>query len=237
MEWLPDYALPEDEMQINHGNAFIKLRQAAIRVYTSEKYEKRGECGEIALHAVCRQFFDTIPISPRVFYKSSTNDVVKSFDLVHARFPSGKPFEIWLGESKLYEDSSDAIGDAISSIVSHIDAGFLKNQKLLLGPQVPKTSPHYDEILKVFKTQTSIDEFLKAAVFVIGISCNSIAAKEAEQCDPAYVDQAKKELAYLVGRLSKSGLCSKLRIVLVYIPLASKAALVSDFDKRLKGLQ
>ncbi len=142
VEWLPDYALAEDELRTHHGNAFVKLRQAAVRVYTSKKYEFRGEAGEIALHAICRDYFNTIPISPRVFFKSTSNDVIKSFDLVHARFPKDKPFEIWLGESKLYDDASAAISSAISSIKDHIDKGFLTNQKLLLGPQIPKSTPH-----------------------------------------------------------------------------------------------
>ncbi len=102
-EWLPDYALPEDELRMDHGNVLLKLNQAAIRVYTSAKYASRGEAGEIALHAICRDFFDTIPISPRVFYKSASNDVVKAFDLVHVRFPKDGSIQIWLGESKLYK--------------------------------------------------------------------------------------------------------------------------------------
>lgn len=238
VEWLPDYALPEEELQTtNHANAFVKLRQAALRVYTSEKYKKRGEAGEIALHAVCRDFFDTIPISPRVFYKSTSNDVIKSFDLVHARFPAGKPFEIWLGESKLYGDPTGAITDAISSIKNHIDQGFLTNQKLLLGPQIPKTTPHYDEIVQVFKTQTSIDKFLASAVFVVGIACESAAAKTAKSATSDYVTKTTNELQYLAKRLLSSGLCAKLRLVLVYIPLASKKDLIDSFDGRLKGLQ
>ncbi|MGY3103591.1 hypothetical protein ACVWW7_000218 [Bradyrhizobium sp. LM6.9] len=66
IEWLPEYALPEDELSVNHGNMYVKLKQAAIRVYTSEKYKKRGEAGEIALHAICRDYFGTLPISNRV---------------------------------------------------------------------------------------------------------------------------------------------------------------------------
>jgi hypothetical protein len=77
IEWLPEYALPEDELAVTHANMYVKLKQAAIRVYTSDKYKNRGEVGEITLHAICRDYFDTLPISPRVFYKSATNDVVK----------------------------------------------------------------------------------------------------------------------------------------------------------------
>lgn len=236
-EWLPDYALPEEELSVNHANSLAKINQAAIRVYTSKKYEKRGEAGEIALHSICRDFFGTIPISPRVFYKSASNDVVKAFDMVHARFPENAPIEIWLGESKLWEDGSLAVADAISSIRSHIDAGFLSNEKLLLGPQIPKTTPRYDEVMAIFKKQTSLDVLLKSAVFAIGILSDSHSAKAATQRDAKYLEGAKKELLALSESLSSSGLTSTLRIVLVYIPLAGKAELVQAFDARLKGLQ
>ena len=111
VEWLPEYALPEEELNVNHGNMYVKLKQAAIRVYTSPKYERRGECGEIAIHAICREYFQTLPISPRVFYKSTSNDVIKAFDMVHARFPQSGGIELWLGESKLYTDTASAISD------------------------------------------------------------------------------------------------------------------------------
>lgn len=145
MEWIVDYALSEDELSVHHGNLYIRLKEAAARIYTSAKYKQRGEVGEIALHAVCRDFFGTIPIAPRVFYLTASNDVVKSFDMVHVRYIEGKKPELWLGESKFYTDPKDAISAAIESISTHIDRGFLNNQKLLLGPQVSKSIPHYQE--------------------------------------------------------------------------------------------
>ncbi len=236
-EWLPDYALPEEELRVNHANSLLKLNQAAVRVYTSEKYKNRGEAGEIALHAICRDFFDTIPISPRVFYKSASNDVVKAFDMVHVRFPPTGAIEIWLGESKLYVEGAAATADAITSIRAHIDGGFLSNQKLLLGPQIPKTTPRHDEISAIFKKQASLDTLLRNAVFAVGIFCNSNSAAAAKKQDEVYLKAAKEELAVLAAKLSASGLATKLKLVLIYIPLADKGALVDAFDKRLKGLQ
>jgi hypothetical protein len=236
-EWLPDYALPEEELRVNHANSLLKLNQAAIRVYTSDKYKSRGEAGEIALHAVCRDFFGTIPISPRVFYKSSTNDVIKAFDMVHVRFPPNAALEIWLGESKLYDDGADAIADAIKSVRAHVEAGFLSNQKLLLGPQIPKTTPRYDEIMKIFKKQASLDLLINSAVFAIGILATSKSAAVAKKHDPIYLKAVKAELAALSAKLAASKLAASLKLVLIYIPLADKAGLVDAFDKRLKGLQ
>jgi hypothetical protein len=155
IEWLPEYALPEDELAVTHANIYVMLKKAAVRVYTSPKYAKRGEAGEIALHAICRDYFDTLPISNRVFYKSASNDVVKAFDLVHARFPEKGGVELWLGESKLYQDTMDAITAALASVTEHLEQGFLKEQKLLLGPQIPKATPRYDELMELFEPQTT----------------------------------------------------------------------------------
>jgi hypothetical protein len=237
VEWLPDCALAEEELKTDHGNAFVKLQQAAARVYTSAKYQKRGEAGEIALHAVCREFFNTIPISPRVFYKSASNDPVKSFDLVHARFPDGKPFEIWLGESKLYKNRGQAIAAAIKSIKDHIKQGFLTREKLLLGPQISKATPNYDQIMDVFKARTSLDKFLEAAVFIIGILADSDGAKNATVTCGEYVSAAVAELQEMIDVLSGINFGTPLRLMLIYVPLAGKQDLAEAFDKRLKALQ
>jgi hypothetical protein len=237
IEWLPEYALPEEELNIHHGNMYVKLQQAAVRVYTSPKYEKRGEAGEIAIHAICREFFGTLPISPRVFYKTTSNDVIKAFDMVHARFPAGGGVELWLGESKLYTDAASAIAEAIESVSMHIEKGFLESQKLFLGPQIPKTTPLYDELMELFAPQTSLDRFLSSAVFVIGILSDSEAAKAAKRIDDAYATRLTGELAKISGKIETSGLINRIRIALIYIPLATKGELVAAFDSKLKGLQ
>jgi len=55
-EWLPEFALNEDEFSnLNGSNARRALKAAALTIYTSEKYKNRGEVGEILLHAIIRQ--------------------------------------------------------------------------------------------------------------------------------------------------------------------------------------
>jgi len=237
IEWLPEYALPEDELAVTHANMYVKLRQAAIRVYTSDKYKKRGEAGEIALHAICRDYFHTLPISNRVFYKSASNDVVKAFDMVHARFPDKGGVELWLGESKLYLDTKEAITEAVKSVTEHLEQGFLKEQKLILGPQIPKATPRYDELIQLFEPQTSIDTFISSAVFVIGVLSTSAACGAATQITSEYKIALEKELADISKRLENSGLTKKIRMALIYVPLADKNGFVTAFDTKLKGLQ
>lgn len=237
MEWLPDYALAEEELSVNHGNIYVRLKQAAVRVYTSEKYKKRGELGEISIHAICRDFYDTIPISNRVFYKSASNDVVKAFDMVHARVIDGEPVQIWLGESKLWKDRQDAVQDAIKSMRSHLAAGFLKSEKLLLGPQIPKTTPRYDEIMHFFKPQTSLDELLGNAVFPVLVAANSQAVISAKTGDEEYKSSIKKEVEEILAAVSNAKDLAGLKILVISVPVADKDALLDAFDLKLKGLQ
>lgn len=236
IEWIPDYALREDELNVNHGNMYVRLKQAAVRVYATDKYAKRGEFGEIALHAICRSFFDTIPLAPRVFYKTSSNDVVKSFDLAHVRYLGKDRFEIWLGESKFYKSGMEAVASAIESIKTHIDAGFLRHEKLLLGPQVSKSLPHAEAIRKLLASQTSLDALFKNAVFPVCIACDShaIAAHKAHTED--YLTAVLEELVSYRYKLNESSLPHQIKMLLIYIPLGSKEQLAAAFDKRLKGL-
>lgn len=236
MEWLADYALKEDELRVHHGNMYVRLREAAARIYDSEHYKARGEIGEITLHAICRDFFGTIPFAPRVFYLTSSNDVVKSFDMVHVRYMDNDGLELWLGEAKFYKDAMSAISAAISSVETHIDQGFLNREKLILGPQVSKDIPRYEEIRELLSTQTSLDSLFKTAVFPICIACNSEATANNTEISDTYLKQVAEELAGLEKRVAESGLTQKIRIMLIYVPLGSKEALADSFDKRLKGI-
>lgn len=236
MEWIADYALREDELNVHHGNMYVRLKEAAARVYNSKNYKSRGEIGEIILHAICREYFNTIPFAPRVFYLTSSNDVVKSFDMVHVRYLAERAFELWLGEAKFYKNGQEAIQAAIDSVTAHIQQGFLKNEKLLLGPQVSKSIPLHQEIRDLLSTQTSLDELFKTAVFPVCIACDSIAAATGKEFSQAYVDSIKKEFQELTGKIMKSDLIQKIKVLLIYVPLASKQKLAQAFDMRLKGV-
>lgn len=238
IEWIIDYALKSDELRdTNHTNTFVRLKQAASRVYTSEKYERRGEVGEIAAHAICRTYFNTLPVAARVNYLSASNDPVKAFDLVHVRYISGDNIELWLGEAKFFKNRNDAIKDAIVSIKSHITAGFLKNEKLLLGPQVSNDIPHSANIKKLLSAEASLDELIASAVFPVLIAANSDATSSHVSATDGYSAEVTDEMNALWEKLKASGLTEKISIKLIYVPLGDKDAINKAFDDRLKGLQ
>lgn len=238
--WIIDYALRSEELRnIDHTNSYIRLREAAVRVYTSEKYEKRGEIGEIAAHAICRTFFGTIPVAARVNYLSASNDPVKAFDLVHVRYngEESDEIELWLGEAKFYTDRNAAVRAAIASINSHITAGFLKNEKLLLGPQISNDIPHYDKIRELLSSETPLDELIQTAVFPVLIAANSDATAEHTSHSPQYTEKVESEMQELWDHIASSDINKTIKLKLIYVPSGDKNRLSAAFDRHLKALQ
>lgn len=236
IEWIADYALHEDELRVHHGNMYVRLREAAIRIYSSAEYAQRGEVGEIALHAICREFFGTIPFAPRVFYLTSSNEVVKSFDMVHVRYPAAGP-ELWLGEAKFYASGVEGARAAVRSLTQHLDRGFLQNEKLILGPQISRNIPEYQRIRDILSAQTSLDELFKTAVFPVCITSESAATASAKTICAEYSAALALEVAEMSRIIAASGLPQRARLVLLHLPLGSKQKLADAFDARLKGLR
>jgi hypothetical protein len=236
IEWIADYALHEDELRVHHGNMYVRLREAAIRIYSSADYTRRGEVGEIALHAICREFFGTIPFAPRVFYLTSSNEVVKSFDMVHVRYPAAGP-ELWLGEAKFYTSGVEGARAAVKSLTQHLDQGFLQNEKLILGPQISRNIPEYQLIRDLLSAQTSLDELFKTAVFPVCIASESAATVSAKTMCDEYSAALASELSEMSRVIAASGLPQRARLVLLHLPLGSKQKLANAFDARLKGLR
>jgi hypothetical protein len=62
---------------------------------STDKYQKRGEIGELLLHVICREVFKTYPAITKYFYKDSSNNTVKGFDAVHV-VVTKTGLELWL---------------------------------------------------------------------------------------------------------------------------------------------
>ena len=138
MEWLPEFALKHTELiGMNSGNAIPLIRDAAKRVYESKKFEKRGEFGELFLHAAIREVFDSLPAISKIYYKSARNDTVKGFDAVHvvAKPTTGK-LELWLGETKFYSDINHAVRDVVKELAVHTETNYLRDEFLLIKGKI-----------------------------------------------------------------------------------------------------
>ncbi|MCX8492178.1 MAG: DUF1837 domain-containing protein [Cyclobacteriaceae bacterium] len=241
MEWLTDYALIEDELKsFNSSTGRNLTKQAANRVYkaTDKKpVNKRGEIGEISLHAVCRYFFDTIPFVTTCYFKSATNDTVKGFDLIHTRLLPDNKFEIWFGESKFYTERNKAIESAIISINKVFEDNYFQNEKIWILSKQKNQSGTSVHVERLFESNVTIDELLKVAVFVIGIVAESEATKNANDLNDEYFVSLTEEINIMAKKLFSNKIKQKVNLKLIYIPLGNKKELICSFDAKLNGIQ
>ena len=237
MDWLPDFAIRHDDLpeKIETITDFRKLIEtAAKRVYDTKKSENRGELGEILLHAICRQFSGTFPTISKVYYKTSSNDVVKGFDLVHTRYDAkGQELQLWLGEAKFYKNGTRAVTDAIRSISDHLDAGFLTSEKILLGGKISKDTPGYSKLEWLFEKETPLDNIFERLIVPVLIAYDSKSASQYE--DGSTYDKSISAEIKTFQKRFKEKLPPDISVYCFYVPMDSKTELVKAFDKKLSG--
>lgn len=237
ISWLPAAVLRPDEFPANVGDWPAAARQAAFRFFQDVDPAKRGELGELLLHILCRIEFDTHPTLVKMFYKSATNDVVKGFDLVHTKYDAGRDrLELWLGEAKFYSDGKAAARAAVASIRDHLQAGFLKQEKALIGPLLRKDTPGYDKLRWLFSDTVPIDEIIDRIVVPTLVTFDS--SHVLSFCGDH--EQYNREIASEVATFHSSFRTLadlELEVKLIYLPLGGKAELCADFKKRLETFQ
>jgi len=233
-QWLPFAALnQENQLDFGSHNFVELLRNAAAHIYNTKKTASRGELGELLLHLACILHFETVPVMCKLVLKSSSNDTVKGFDGVHLVVKEDG-FELWLGESKFFSDPLEAIRDAVTSVKTHILPSFLTTEKAMLFGHVAPGIPYRDDVLKLFKSQTSGDKLLEMSVFPILITYESGSVSKFKALSNAYSESLAMELSALRDYFGEKANELKLNFQLVFVPMGKKKELVEHFDKLLE---
>ena len=235
LNWLPHFALRPSEIEsIGTQNHFKLLKEAAYRVFKKEAAKGRGEIGELLLHIIGVTEYRAQAFVSRLFYKMRTNDQVTGFDSALVTYDQDtEDVELWLGEAKFYKDTKDGVSAALSSLKTHLDAGFLEETKILVGPKIEPSSPGYEQLQWLFDDGNKLDEIIARIVVPVLIASESEAAKAYDGCDEAYQQLIIEEYDYVANRLAKSEIAKSVRIVAFYVPLASKEDLENEFVKKL----
>lgn len=246
LEWLPEFALKHSELEeLGHSNAMRLIRRAAKTVYQSEKYEKRGEFGEIMLHIAMRQFYDTLPAISKIFYKTSANETVKGFDAVHVvRGESG--LELWVGETKFYRCLKSAIRDVVAEIIDHLETDYLRSEFIFIANKIDSSWPEAGALNALIDQSSSIDKVFSSMCIPVLLTYESSATARSTKIDQKYREEIENELTSEFDRLRKS-LSEKYKdkyqedfgitLHVLVIPLADKDSFIHSLDKKLKGLQ
>ena len=223
-DWLPDVAFRPAEREALLFEPHKQIAQACKRFFKPDA-EKRGEIGEVLLHAMCRQEFGTISFVARLFYKMRTNDSITSVDVAHLLYDSGtQDIELWLGEAKLYDDLDQAKYRAIKSVEALWTEEFLTEMKALIGPKVESTAPYHDKLEWLFADETSLDHIVDRLVIPFCLAVDFDPTKEATARTTEYVEEVCKTLMQLRDYL-RHRVPAKIKIVCIFIPLDCKSTL------------
>ncbi|PXF32496.1 hypothetical protein WH50_04220 [Pokkaliibacter plantistimulans] len=246
MEWLPEFALEYSELsEIGHANALRMTKKAAKIVYQTEKYGLRGEFGELLLHIAIRQVYETLPAVSKIYYKSAVNETVKGFDAVHV-VRKDNDLELWIGETKFYENITKAIYDVSKEIVDHLETDYLRSEFILIKNKIDPSWPEAEKLKKLLHANTSLDEVFKKACIPILLTYDSDVVGVSGVSNDEYREKIRGELINTYARLrEKIGSEYKNRFTqdfpltahVILVPLREKKKLIAALDERLKALQ
>jgi hypothetical protein len=237
IEWLPDFVLRDSEREaLRAENAVELIAKAAYTVYTSDKYKRRGEPGELLLHIILRQVFKTIPAVAKLFFKDSTNDTVKGFDAVHV-VATDERLELWLGEVKFYDDIASAIRDVVKEITDHSDADYLRREFAAITNKIDSNWPHADRLKNLLDPNTSLDEVFDCICIPVLLTYDSETMAAHKKVTAEFKVAFETEVSRHHTTISAKSLPPKLRINLLLLPMNCKADLLREFDRRLKNVQ
>ena len=214
-------------------NVVAKIRQITASIYQSEKFENRGEFGELLLHAIIRETYNTLPAISKIYYKDGPNETVKGFDAVHV-VVTDDTLELWLGEVKFYKNISDAISDVIKEINQHIETRYVRNEFIAITNKIDTKWPHADRLKTLLHPNTSLDDvFSNTCIPVLLTYDSTILAKYNNKCDE-YVQEISEEFQKF-----HKVFCDKLgefplTIHLFLFPLNTKAELINSLESKLK---
>lgn len=238
MEWLPEFCLNTKERKgLSHATAVKSLRKAANLVYQTDKYRRRGEFGELFLHAAIRSVFESLPAISKIFYKSAHNDTVKGFDCVHIVGHLDN-LELWLGEVKFYADVATAMRDVIAELRKHLAPDFLRNEFILIGNKLDNRDAYTQAVQRLLSERTSLDDIFKRICIPVMLTYESTAvAAHTTICQEyitAFENEVKQHHATFTQR--SAGL-PMTRCHLFLLPLEKKQRLVNAMHDKLKAMQ
>jgi hypothetical protein len=237
MEWLPEFALNRREREgVGPSNMVALTAKAARLIYDTIDIEKRGEIGEILLHAIIRHEFGTIPAISKIYFKDSPSITVKGFDAVHIVVNSGL-FELWLGESKFYSDFKAAINAIVPEIKQHIESDYLRSEFTAIFSKIDPGWKYENELKELISRNNTLDKVFRALCIPAFVTYESQTIAKFRKASPEFVDSIKNEIMEHYEHFCKKDLPQKVKIHLLVLPIENKDELINYFDEKLKACQ
>lgn len=205
-----------------------------------DKYLKRGEFGELILHLLLRDFYKTVPLLSKIYFKDSLGHAVHGFDSVHIQEDNGT---LWLGESKLYTNSKKGIKELINDIKEHFKSDYLKSEFILISKKLKHLNniPNMDYWLNALTNSGALIEKLKTIniPLLCTYQCDLFSKYEDEVLDE-FVTEYLEEMNSLKKYFDDNNdhpFKTNLNIILILFPIQNKKEMVKALHHKLSLLQ
>ncbi|WP_329291378.1 DUF1837 domain-containing protein [Streptomyces pseudovenezuelae] len=245
-----DFALSYSERaEITTETAMEMVTRAVKKVYSTDKYHRRGEFGELLLHVALREVFNTQVAVSKIYFKDASNDTVKGFDAVHVVETADDKLELWLGEVKFYNKLAPAIRDVVQELHDHVDADYLRSEFLAIEGKIDPSWKHSQTLQQMIHQNVSLDDVFDNITIPVMLTYDSRVVNErvvelaanptASPNDTleAYREKFEAEVRDGWDRFVAAGLPARVRIRLILVPLHIKSVLIAALHERLKSWQ
>lgn len=234
-EALPDFALSYSEKtQFDSESGVRLLRRAANNFYSTDRFGRRGEFGELLLHMILTRLYGTEPAISKIFFKDAANDTVKGFDCVHV--VPGDQLELWLGEVKFYSDLAPAIRDVIEELRLHSQRDYLRSEFVAITNKIDANWPYADQLRRLLDEDTSLDEVFPRLRIPVLLTYDSETVRAHTSHQPPYIQEFTAEVMAAHERF-RDNYTGELLVHLLLLPLQSKRELVTLLHERLLAWQ
>jgi len=219
----------------------IYLEGGCLSDDIEDKYKRRGEFGELILHLLLRDYYSTIPLISKIYFKDTDGATVHGFDAVHVN-PNDKT--LWLGESKLYLDPKLGIKALIGDIKDHIKRDYLNREFALISKKVEFSNniEGKETWLELLKGSTKLSDQINAINMPLLCTYSSkiFSTYDDETCEKFKVEYENEinELYELFEKLKPAdGLASKVNVILLLFPVKCKIELIKRLHTKVALLK
>jgi len=213
-----------------------RLKEAAETVYLTEKYQTRGEFGELILHLLLRDFQNTIPLISKIYFKDSHNVPAHGFDGVQITI-NGDEKKLWLGESKLYKTGKEGVKELAKDIVKHVNADYIRAEFNLISRKLPTEVPEIEYWRTLMDKHQKLDKIFSNIVIPMVCTYSSNLFLNHSDNTAEYFKDFIKECYDLFETFNNAKPDTGVEIILLLLPVPDKDILNSELDKRLKTMQ
>lgn len=250
IDMLSETALSHDEKKSLCGKLYSILEESIRKTNCQD-----GEMGEVFLYGIMKEYYNALPIVPKIFYKQSRKVNAYGADSVHVTIEDNK-CHLWLGESKFYQDIGDAIRKAIESIKETLTTDKLKAEKKYISEL--KTLRKYledneknltcdivDDFEKLCNRNSSIDDLKKILHVPISIIYECQTTNTFDILNEDYKEQIKKEHHKHCQKIIKNiqeglgDVCylNEIKFHIILFPVPNKNKIVELFQEKVKVFQ